>query len=162
VSLSLCTHCTRRMEEPEEPVPQSVLAALDTVRFELQGELELFEKLRSGSLAEVQTLGEEIESRQRQLELVDATLWQLAGQGQGQPDLEGGGPGASTQVRGWDKAQDVREAIWLIGSLCPICDSRRRWLPSSGPVPRRLMKSLSPSPRGPSPRPFGGTTCCRC
>jgi hypothetical protein len=51
---------------------------------------------------ELQTLIEDIESKQHALELVEATERQLiASQGRGQPDLEGNAPGASTQVRGW-------------------------------------------------------------
>jgi hypothetical protein len=45
----------------------------------------------------------ELESGQRELELVEAVERELAGQGHGQPDIEGAASGASKQVKGSDK-----------------------------------------------------------
>jgi hypothetical protein len=86
--------------EMDVPVPDSLRSALGELRKELQGELGALVERRSGLEIEMQALDQEIETKQRALELVEATERQLAGQGRGQPDVEGAGPGASTQVRG--------------------------------------------------------------
>jgi hypothetical protein len=142
--------------------PTSVLEALADLRRELQGELGALVQKRTGLERELETLDKDIESKRRMLELVEATEEQLATQGQGHQDLEGRGPRASTQVRGSVRLQDLSEQVWPTWGLYPCCDSPRQRLPSSGPVPRRSIPSRSRSPRGLSPRPCGGTTCCRC
>jgi hypothetical protein len=146
------------------PVADRVPSALGELRRELQGELEELVKRRSGLERQLQTLRKEIESKQRALELVEATERQWAGQRQGQPHVEGLATGVSTQVRAYVKLQDTSGPVWPTVGSCPRCDSPRQRLPSSGLVPRRPMSSrnLSHSPRGPSPTPCGRTTCCRC
>jgi hypothetical protein len=106
----------------------------------------------------------ELESGQRELGLVEAAERDLTGQGQGQQDTEGAAPGASKQVRRSDSRQIIIERAWLIWWLRPFYGSLRQLLPSSGRVLRRPMssRSLSPSLRGPYPRPCGRITCCRC
>jgi predicted nucleic acid-binding Zn-ribbon protein len=90
----------------ELPVPENVLSALGELRVELRGELEALVQKQSGLETELQALGKEIESKQRALQAVEATERQLAGQGRGQSEYEGG-PGASTQVRGLNNLQDL-------------------------------------------------------
>jgi hypothetical protein len=94
----------------EMPVPERVLSALGDLRWQLRRELDGLVEKRSPLERErlrldgqLQALNEEIEPRQRALELLEATERQLAGQGRGQPDVAGRGPGASTQVRGYSK-----------------------------------------------------------
>jgi hypothetical protein len=87
---------TRQMDGP---VPKRVLSALRGMREEMLRHLEELKSRRPNLELQLRTLGESIKSEQRQLELVEAIERQLAGQGRGQPDPEGGGPGASTQVR---------------------------------------------------------------
>jgi hypothetical protein len=81
----------------EVPVPQSAVSALGELRRELQGELQgiVARQAQSGQEGEPHALSKEIESKQRALDLVEATELQLAEQ----PDLEGEESGASTQVR---------------------------------------------------------------
>jgi hypothetical protein len=142
------------------------LSILGELRTELQGELEGLRERRPAINHEVQALIKDTEDRERALALVEAIEGQLAGESQGQPDLQGGGPWASTQVRGsvnlQTTSQRLREAVRLSWGLCPFCDSPCQRQPSSGSVPHHPTKSRSPSPRGPSPRPCGRTTCCRC
>jgi hypothetical protein len=82
-------------------VDDGVLLALDKLRQGLQEELGKIVERRSRLEieGELEALDAEIKSKQRALELVEATERQLAGQVGGQPGVEGGGPGASTQVR---------------------------------------------------------------
>jgi hypothetical protein len=148
----------------DAPVPQSVLSAVRELREKVLRQVEELKTTRSRWERELQALGEEIESEQRKLELVEAIERQLAGQGRGQTDLEGDGPGASTQVRGSVKLYREIGGCVAHRGLCPCRDSPRQRLPSSDPIRSRPVssRSLSPSPRGPSPRLCGGTTCCRC
>jgi chromosome segregation ATPase len=81
------------------PVPATTFEALGELREDLQDELEGLVERRSGLERELEALGEEIEAKQRALELVEVTERQMGGQGRGQLHLEGGGPGASMQVR---------------------------------------------------------------
>jgi hypothetical protein len=78
--------------------PGPVLKTLAELRRELQGELEGLVEKRSGLEMELEALDKDIESKRRMLELVESTEKQLAAPSK--PDLEGDGPGASTQVRG--------------------------------------------------------------
>jgi hypothetical protein len=99
------------------PVPASVHSALGELRSELDGKLvELFER-RSQLSQELQAIDDEIKSRRRQLELVEATERQLAGQGGGQPDLEGVGEGLS------HRSCRTGEPLWPTWCLCLCHDS---------------------------------------
>jgi hypothetical protein len=144
------------------PVPDSVLSALRKLRRELRAKLDGLLTTRSTWEKELesklQAVNQEIEFKQRMLDLVTATEMQLAGWG-GVPDLGGAEPEASTQVRG-----DSRTLVSPCGSLglYPCCDSPCQQLPSSGPDQVCYLLSLNPSRRGPSPWRFGRITCCRC
>jgi hypothetical protein len=143
---------------------ERVLSPLGELRRKLQGQIGELVEQRSGLEGQLQALDKQIDSRRRMLELVEATESQFAGPGPGQPDVEGGEPGASTQeVRGLAKLQDWQARVFT-GGLYSCCDSPRQQTPSSGPDPRRPRSSrrLSPSPRGPSLWRCGRTTCCRC
>jgi phage shock protein A len=85
--------------------PTAGLEALAELWQELEGELEELHEKRSGLERELEALDKDIESKRRMLELVEATEAQLAALSQ--PDLEGGEPGASTQVRGSAKLQPI-------------------------------------------------------
>jgi hypothetical protein len=150
--------------EPE-PKPVSVLTALGELRRELQEKLAALVERRAGLDQELEALDKEIESVQRPLELVEARERQLAGQGRGQPDFEGGGDSEEHAGKGGSQARAIAEPTWPTGILCLWCDSLRpcQRLPSSGPVPRRPVssRSLSPFPRGPFPWRCGRTTCWR-
>jgi hypothetical protein len=142
--------------------PASVLSELGELRRELQGELKgLVEERGLGELRrakqgeleergeleqELQALSKEIESKQRELELMEATERQIGEPGRGQPATEGVGEAqASTQVRRWAKiSQDIVEPVCLMWNTRPCRDRSR--LHSSGPAPRRPMpiRSLSP------------------
>jgi hypothetical protein len=63
----------------------------------------------------VEALGQEIESTQRALELVEATEEQLAAQEAEYQEDEGHGPEASTQVRGLAKASDHQRRVAHLG-----------------------------------------------
>jgi hypothetical protein len=77
------------------------LAALDKLRIKLQGELEELMAKRSGLETELKALSNEIEFRQRAVELLKATEGRLVAQGPEHQSLEGAGsPGTITQVRG--------------------------------------------------------------
>jgi hypothetical protein len=141
----------------EAPVPDTVLSALDELRRKLRGELEGLVEKRSGLEQELKGLGEAIEAKQRMLELLEATERQLAGQGRGQPDLQAGGPAASTQVRGSAKLQDIGKPGSPTYGLCLCCDSPRQRFPH-----RPFTRRFSLSPQGRCLWPCGGTTCCRC
>jgi hypothetical protein len=82
------------------PAPGTTVEGLGELRRKLQGELEGLER-------QLLTLTKEIEAKKCALELVEVTERQMAVQGRGQPDLEGAGPEASTQVRGSSQAQDI-------------------------------------------------------
>jgi hypothetical protein len=82
----------------EAPISESVLSALGELRGSLHGELQRLLEKKSGLEGELQAVGQEIESKQRALELVKATERQLAGQGRAQPDV-GGEELVSTVVR---------------------------------------------------------------
>jgi hypothetical protein len=83
------------------PVLERVLAELAKLRRELQGEPEL------EALCDWRR-GLDAESRQRVLEILEATENQLADEGRGQQGLDGSEPGASAQVRGSAKiAKDM-------------------------------------------------------
>jgi hypothetical protein len=98
------------------PVPASVLSELGELRRVLQGELRGLVEKRGGLEGELQMLGKEIESKQRALELVEATERQLASQGRGEPELEG-----QAQVRGRDKrVHDINESVWSNLALVSI------------------------------------------
>jgi hypothetical protein len=77
-----------------------VRMALGQLRKEAKDELKWLVARRSSLEGELKGVCEEMEAKERVLELVEATERELEGQGQGQPDLEGDGPLASTQVRG--------------------------------------------------------------
>jgi hypothetical protein len=72
-------------------VPASALSELGEVRRELQGELEKLVETRAGLEGELHALGKEDEAKQREIELVEATERQLAGQGAGAAKLAGAG-----------------------------------------------------------------------
>jgi hypothetical protein len=147
------------------PTSTTGLEALAELRRELQGELEGLVERRSGLERELEGLDKDIESKRRMLELVEATEEQLAAQGGGQRSTEGDGPGASTQVRGSAKLEDISEPVWPTWIAFSFsCDSPRQRLPSSAPDRLRPMpsRSLGHCPQGPSPRLCGRTTCCRC
>jgi hypothetical protein len=79
------------------PVSESVPSEL----IELRDELEALVEMRSGHDRALQALDKQIKSKQRKLELLEATQRQRAGQGEGSFDIEGERPRASTQqVRG--------------------------------------------------------------
>jgi hypothetical protein len=78
----------------DAPVPQSVRSALTKLRKDLQHELSALVVRRSGLEMELQVLTIKVESKQRALELVEASERQLAGQGSGKDDS-----GASVRVR---------------------------------------------------------------
>jgi hypothetical protein len=100
-------------------VPDTVLSRLAKLRRDLQDELKRDMKERSELETQLQAVGSRIESRQRALELVEATERQLRGERQGQPDLEGGGPGAGTQVRTHARSSDIHQQTRLPnGALC--------------------------------------------
>jgi hypothetical protein len=81
------------------PVPAGVLPVMGELRGQLLRELgELVEK-RTGLEGELQAVDKEIDSKQRALQLLNATQGQWVEQERAQPDVKGGGPGASTQVR---------------------------------------------------------------
>jgi hypothetical protein len=86
-------------------VPANVLEALAQLRREVEDELKGLAEKRSGLASELEALDKDIEARQRQLDMVEATERQLAGQGRGQRGLEGGAAGASTQVRDFSQAE---------------------------------------------------------
>jgi hypothetical protein len=148
----------------EVATASSVLEALADLRRGLEGELEALAEKRTGLERELEALDKDIESKHRMLGLVETTKEQLAAQGRGQPDVEGDGPGASTQVRGSAKLKDLIKPVWPTWGWCPCCDSPRQRLRSSGPVPRRPMSGcrFSLSPPGTSPLRCGRTTCCPC
>jgi hypothetical protein len=79
------------------------LSILEELRTELQGELELLKKAPLCLVPEVQVINRRTEFRDRVIPLVEATVAQLTNQGWRQSDLEGSGPGATTQVRGYVK-----------------------------------------------------------
>jgi hypothetical protein len=83
-----------RMEAPVPRSPQSAREALSTLRRDLLGELVGLEK-------EMQALRIKVESKQRALELLEATERQLAAQEEQVQGLLGeGASGAGAQVRG--------------------------------------------------------------
>jgi hypothetical protein len=82
------------------------LSTLVELRTQLRGEQERLYVRRAGA-GEEKALIEDMESNERQLGLVEITLVQWASRGRGRPDLERGGPGASTQVRALVKLQDI-------------------------------------------------------
>jgi hypothetical protein len=128
---------------------ERVVSALGELRLRLQGELEGLGESRLELERELGALVKEIESKQRVLELVEATERQLAGQGRRQQDLEGGGAGASTQV--WVSDAEKLACICMAHlGLLYLFDSLCQRLPASGPMPR-LNRHLRPSSRGPSP-----------
>jgi chromosome segregation ATPase len=85
----------------------------------LQDELKGHEERRSWHEREFQELRTKIESKQRALELVEATFWEVVNDVQ--EYFEGVGPGASTQVRGSNKPQDMSRpcgpATWAVSLL---------------------------------------------
>jgi uncharacterized protein YhaN len=81
--------------------PPSVVEALAELRRELQDKLRALAEERVAPERELERLDKAMDSTRRMLELVQATEEQLAAQGQGQPDLEGGGAGASTHQVSW-------------------------------------------------------------
>jgi Ribonuclease G/E len=83
------------------PVPDRVHSAVRKLRKELEGEVQGLIVRRAGLERELQEVVKDLDSRQRMLELVKATETQLAGQGPGQRDVEGGRSGGGTQVRGF-------------------------------------------------------------
>jgi hypothetical protein len=80
--------------------PTGELEALTKLQQELQDELEGLVEKQWALESQLEVFGKGIESTRRQLELVTATKEQLAAQGREQRAIEGGGSGASTQVRG--------------------------------------------------------------
>jgi hypothetical protein len=89
------------------PVPQSVRSALTKLRKDLKHELAGLVERRSGLERELQAVGLDIESKQRALELVEASERQLEGQAGGQ-----GGSEAGAQVRGSaTMLQDLSESV---------------------------------------------------
>jgi hypothetical protein len=80
-------YCSNR--RMEVPASSTVLSALAELRKELQGELAGLVETRSELEGELQAVSVEIESKQRALELVEATQRQLAGQGCGRSGIAG-------------------------------------------------------------------------
>jgi hypothetical protein len=146
------------------------LTLLAGVREHLRRELGKLTDKRKDLEAQLEALGEElkgvdveVEAMRRMLGLVEATEQQLAAQGQA--GLHESGPDhssveASTEVRG----RDITAGQSLSADARVCCSSLRQRLPSNDPDHVRLMPSLSrsPSPREPSPWPYGKTTCCHC
>jgi phage shock protein A len=96
----------------EVPMIGTVHEELARLHRELEGEVKQVVEKRSGLERELEALDQDLMSKRRMLELVKSTQEQLEALERMRRDVEGGGPGASTQVRGWIKLQDISEPVW--------------------------------------------------
>jgi hypothetical protein len=119
--------------EMDVSVPAGVLESLRKLRVELLVEAQALVVRRSGLLKELQAVGKIIESRRRMLELVEATERQLAAQQRGRRAIEGGGPGAGTQVRAWASCR-ISGHVAHLGLVVSVATAHASGCPQAPPA----------------------------
>jgi hypothetical protein len=149
------------------PEPDSVFSELAELRRELQEKLQWLVEKRPGLERELQALDEQVDYTRRQLELLEATERQLEGQGRGQPGMEGGASGPSTQVRrGEQVAEDIVEPVWLTGACGRAMTGQRHVSggcpPQGAPITFAPCRAAASAPPHEGPPHSGRTTCYRC